>query len=134
MSWGDSRLANVLFRDAEPVAVLDWEAVALGPRELDLGWLIFFHDYFQRIARQATATPGFPTSCGAPTSNAAYADATGHEPRAPRLVPRLRRAASGADVDPGVAAVRCTSASGQQPDDLNDLVADRPHLEEDHLP
>ena len=52
ISWGDSRLANVLFRDAEPVAVLDWEAVALGPRELDLGWLIFFHDYFQRIARQ----------------------------------------------------------------------------------
>ena len=50
ISWGDSRLANVLFRDAEPVAVLDWEAVALGPRELDLGWLIFFHDYFQRIA------------------------------------------------------------------------------------
>ena len=52
LSWGDARLANILWRDFEPTAVLDWEAVAIGPRELDLGWMVFFHDYFQRIAER----------------------------------------------------------------------------------
>lgn len=34
--WGDARVGNVLYRDFQPVAVLDWEMVALGPRELDV--------------------------------------------------------------------------------------------------
>lgn len=52
LSWGDARPANVLWQGFRPVAVLDWEAVAVGPRELDLGWLVFFHEYFQRTAER----------------------------------------------------------------------------------
>src|SRR4051794_16097554 len=32
VSWGDSRIGNVLYRDFAPVAVLDWEMAGLGPR------------------------------------------------------------------------------------------------------
>jgi aminoglycoside phosphotransferase (APT) family kinase protein len=39
--WGDARPGNILFRDAAPVAVLDWEMVALGDPQLDLGWWLF---------------------------------------------------------------------------------------------
>ncbi|MGC7299317.1 phosphotransferase, partial [Mycobacteroides abscessus subsp. massiliense] len=39
VSWGDSRPGNVIYRDFEPVALLDWEMASVGPRELDLGWI-----------------------------------------------------------------------------------------------
>lgn len=48
--WGDARVGNVLYRDFQPVAVLDWEMVALGPRELDVAWMIFAHRVFQELA------------------------------------------------------------------------------------
>lgn len=48
--WGDARLGNVIYRDFEPVAVLDWEMAGLGPREIDLGWMIFGHMVFHEIA------------------------------------------------------------------------------------
>ncbi|GAA4997891.1 phosphotransferase family protein [Yinghuangia aomiensis] len=80
VSWGDSRVANVLFRGFDPVAVLDWEAVALGPRELDLGWLVFFHEYFQRIARRLGKT-GMPEFLAADRVIAAYTAATGYQPQ-----------------------------------------------------
>jgi aminoglycoside phosphotransferase (APT) family kinase protein len=50
VSWGDSRIGNVMYRDFEPVAVLDWEMAALGPRELDLTWLVNAHCVFEHLA------------------------------------------------------------------------------------
>ena len=50
---GDARIGNVLYEGFTPVAVLDWEMAALGPRGLDLGWLVFLHAFFQMIARAA---------------------------------------------------------------------------------
>ena len=50
LSWGDSRIGNVMYRDFVPVAVLDWEMACLGPRELDLAWLIYSHQIFQELA------------------------------------------------------------------------------------
>src|SRR5262249_19583792 len=41
ITWGDSRLANQMFRDRQVVAVLDWEMVALGDPRIDLGWWLF---------------------------------------------------------------------------------------------
>jgi len=41
---------NMMYVDFAPVAVLDWEMAALGPRELDLGWFIFFHRFYQELA------------------------------------------------------------------------------------
>jgi aminoglycoside phosphotransferase (APT) family kinase protein len=77
ISWGDARLANVLWRGLQPVAVLDWEAVATGPRELDLAWLVFFHEYFQRFAVAAGA-PGMPTFMQRDSVIARYEQRTGH--------------------------------------------------------
>jgi aminoglycoside phosphotransferase (APT) family kinase protein len=57
--WGDARVGNVLYADFRPVAVLDWEMTALGPRELDVAWLIFAHMVFQELAGLANL-PGLP--------------------------------------------------------------------------
>ena len=57
--WGDSRIGNVLYRDFRPVAVLDWEMATVGPRELDVAWIIFAHMVFQELAGLASL-PGLP--------------------------------------------------------------------------
>ena len=42
LSWGDALgLANMVFRDFEVAAVLDWEMACLGPPLLDLAWFLF---------------------------------------------------------------------------------------------
>ena len=80
LGWGDARLANVLFRDFRPFAVLDWEAAAPGPRELDLGWFLFFHQYFQRVAvRYGYA--GLPDFLDPARFVEAYQTVTGHTVR-----------------------------------------------------
>lgn len=57
--WGDARIGNVLYDDFEPVAVLDWEMASLGPRELDVAWLVFAHMVFESLAGQFEL-PGMP--------------------------------------------------------------------------
>jgi len=41
LSWGDARIANMLFDGTECRALLDWEMVSLGGPEMDLGWWLF---------------------------------------------------------------------------------------------
>src|SRR5262245_10724600 len=48
ITWGDSRLANQMFRDGDVVAVLDWEMVALGDPRIDLGWWLFCDEVLTR--------------------------------------------------------------------------------------
>jgi len=50
LSWGDSRIGNMIFSDFEVAAVLDWEMVGVAPPEVDLGWMIYMHQFFQDIA------------------------------------------------------------------------------------
>jgi len=57
--WGDARMGNVLYDDFRPVAVLDWEMTTLGPRELDVAWIIFSHMVFEELAGIANL-PGLP--------------------------------------------------------------------------
>ena len=52
LSWGDSRIGNMMFDGFDPVAVLDWEMAGVGPRELDVAWLIYGHRIFEDIASQ----------------------------------------------------------------------------------
>lgn len=52
LSWGDSRIGNMMFDGFDPVAVLDWEMAGVGPRELDVAWLIYGHRIFEDIAAQ----------------------------------------------------------------------------------
>ncbi len=50
LNWGDSRIGNMLYRDFAPVAVLDWEMATVGPREVDVAWMVFLHRFFQDLA------------------------------------------------------------------------------------
>ena len=61
LCWGDARIGNILYRDTDPVAVLDWEMATLGPREIDVAWFIFLHRFFEDIATTygLEGMPGF---------------------------------------------------------------------------
>ena len=76
--WGDARIGNVLYRDFRPVAVLDWEMVTLGPRELDVAWTIFAHMVFQELAGLAKL-PGLPDVLREDDVRATYRRLTGVE-------------------------------------------------------
>jgi aminoglycoside phosphotransferase (APT) family kinase protein len=76
--WGDARVGNVLYGDFRPVAVLDWEMVTLGPRELDVAWMIFAHMVFQELAGLATL-PGLPEVMREADVRASYQRLTGVE-------------------------------------------------------
>ncbi|BBX14110.1 MULTISPECIES: phosphotransferase family protein [Mycobacteriaceae] len=78
LCWGDSRIGNVLYRDFRPVAVLDWEMVALGPRELDVSWVIFAHRVFEELAGLA-GLPGLPQVLREDDVRASYQRLTGVE-------------------------------------------------------
>jgi len=80
LSWGDSRIGNVMYRDFEPVAVLDWEMAGIGPRELDIGWLVFAHMVFETIA-QAMGLGGMPDFLRADDVAATYEKLTGYAPQ-----------------------------------------------------
>ena len=76
--WGDARVGNVLYNDFRPVAVLDWEMVTLGPRELDVAWMIFAHMVFEELAGLATL-PGLPGVMREEDVRATYARLAGVE-------------------------------------------------------
>jgi aminoglycoside phosphotransferase (APT) family kinase protein len=78
LSWGDARIGNVLYRDFTPVAVLDWEMAGLGPRELDLAWLVFAHRVFQALA-ETFELPGLPDVLRADDVRTTYSALTGAE-------------------------------------------------------
>lgn len=74
--WGDSRIGNVIYRDFEPVAVLDWEMATLGPRALDVAWLSFAHSVFESIT-EMLEMPGMPEFLRPEDLAATYRELTG---------------------------------------------------------
>ena len=76
--WGDSRVGNVLYSDFRPVAVLDWEIAVLGPREMDVAWIIFAHMVFQELAALA-GLPGLPDFMREADVKSTYATLAGVE-------------------------------------------------------
>lgn len=76
--WGDARIGNVLYQEFRPVAVLDWEMATLGPRELDVAWLIFAHMVFQELTGLA-GLPGMPDFMREDDVRASYRGLTGVE-------------------------------------------------------
>jgi len=76
LAWGDSRIGNVLYEDFRPVAVLDWEMATVGPRELDVAWIIFAHMVFQELAGLA-GMPGLPEVMREEDVRATYEELTG---------------------------------------------------------
>ncbi|GAA5057451.1 phosphotransferase family protein [Nocardia callitridis] len=59
LSWGDARPGNIIYDGFTPAAVLDWEMATLGPRELDIAWIVFIHRFFQDLATRFDQ-PGLP--------------------------------------------------------------------------
>jgi aminoglycoside phosphotransferase (APT) family kinase protein len=60
LSWGDSRIGNIIWDDFEAAAVLDWEMASLGQPEMDLGWFLYFDSQF-------TSPLGVPRPSGFPS-------------------------------------------------------------------
>jgi aminoglycoside phosphotransferase (APT) family kinase protein len=80
LSWGDSRIGNIIYQGFEPAAVLDWEMAALGPRELDVSWFIFLHRFFQDIATFFDQ-PGLPGFLRRSDVQRCYQELTGYQLR-----------------------------------------------------
>jgi aminoglycoside phosphotransferase (APT) family kinase protein len=80
LSWGDSRLGNMMFRQFAPVAVLDWEMAAVGPPELDLAWMAFMHYFFDSMLSTHGLT-GLPDMMRPVDLAATYEGLTGYAPR-----------------------------------------------------
>jgi aminoglycoside phosphotransferase (APT) family kinase protein len=79
ISWGDSRIGNILYDGFAPAAVLDWEMVGIAPREVDIGWLVFMHHFFQNSAERAGVT-GLPDFLRPDDVAAAYERMSGYRP------------------------------------------------------
>ena len=56
-----------------------WEMAALGPREIDVAWLIYMHRYFDDIARDL-GLPGLPDFLRRDRVAARYEEQTGIAP------------------------------------------------------
>jgi aminoglycoside phosphotransferase (APT) family kinase protein len=60
LTWGDARLSNLIYRDFEVAAVLDWEMAAMADPLLDLGWWLFADDALTH-GSGCERLPGFPS-------------------------------------------------------------------------
>ena len=79
LNWGDSRIGNMLYRDFTPVAVLDWEMATIGPREVDVAWMVFLHRFFQDLAEKFEL-PGIPGFMDPVLVCSTYEELTGYQP------------------------------------------------------
>lgn len=79
ISWGDARVGNIMYDGFRPNAVLDWEMVGLAPREVDIGWMVFMHEFFQGIMRML-GLPGLPDLLQPLNVARIYEEQSGHRP------------------------------------------------------
>jgi len=126
LSWGDGRIGNMMFRDNEVVAVLDWEMAAVAPPEVDLGWMCYLHLFFQDLAVQLGAS-GLPDMFRPSDVRATYAQAAGRQPG------DLRWHIAYAAMRHGVIMRRVTERSiffgeAEAPADIDDLIIHRATL------
>jgi aminoglycoside phosphotransferase (APT) family kinase protein len=66
--WGDGRPGNIIYRDFEPVGVLDWEMAGVGPPEADVAWATFFQRFWAGMAEPyGVSVPAMfdPAACAA---------------------------------------------------------------------
>ena len=127
LSWGDSRIGNVLYRDFAPVAVLDWEMAGVAPREMDLAWMVFLHRFFEDLAEQL-GLPGMPEFLRLPDVAATYERVSGHTPH------HLAFFVMYAALRHGIVMSRVQQRSvhfgeAEMPEDPDDLVMHRATLE-----
>lgn len=127
LSWGDARIGNMMFRQFEPVAVLDWEMAGLAPPEVDLAWFIFLHRFFEDLAEQA-GLAGMPGFLRRDDVAGRYEALSGYEPR------DLDFYTMYAALRHGIVMSRVMRRSihfgeATMPDDIDDLILHRATLE-----
>jgi aminoglycoside phosphotransferase (APT) family kinase protein len=127
LSWGDSRIGNMMYEDFTPVAVLDWEMAAVGPREMDLAWMIFLHRFLDDLA-VALELPGMPQFMRLDDVVATYEASTGHQPKNMEFY-LLYAALRHAIVMSRVAHRSILFGELEMPDDPDDLIMHRVALE-----
>jgi aminoglycoside phosphotransferase (APT) family kinase protein len=127
VSWGDSRIGNVMYQGFEPAAVLDWEMAAFGPRELDIGWMIFMHCFFDELARQM-GKPGLPDFMRPDDVAATYAARTGHAVRDLDFYQTYAALRHGI-IMTRIHARRVHFGEAEWPDDIDSVIHHRPTLE-----
>jgi aminoglycoside phosphotransferase (APT) family kinase protein len=125
--WGDARIGNVMYRDFTPVGIFDWEMAALGPRELDLTWLVYAHCVFQDIAA-TYGLGGMPAFLRYEDVAGSYERLTGHTPR------DLEWFAVYSAVQYAIVFLRTGARSvhfgeREMPEDVDDLILNREPLE-----
>jgi aminoglycoside phosphotransferase (APT) family kinase protein len=126
LSWGDSRIGNMMFRDHQVVAVLDWEMAGVAPPEVDLGWMCYLHLFFQDLATQL-GVPGLPDMFRPVDVAEAYAKVSGRVPA--ELTWYLAYAAMrhGA-IMRRVSERAIFFGEAEMPDDIDDLIVHRATL------
>ena len=127
LSWGDSRIGNVMYRDFRPVAVLDWEMASIAPPEVDLGWMVFWHRFFQDLA-ELYGLPGMPDFMRLADVVDTYRDASGVTPR------DMEFYVTYAAIRSAVVMWRTTErqvyfGDTERPPDLDDMITHRRSLE-----
>lgn len=128
LSWGDARIGNILWADFAPVAVLDWEMAGIAPPEVDLGWMVYLHHFFQDLT-ETMGLPGMPEFLKLADATAAYEARTGHRPA------DIEWYVAYAAIRHGVIMRRVTErgiafGETEPPDDLDDLILHRATLEQ----
>jgi aminoglycoside phosphotransferase (APT) family kinase protein len=130
ISWGDSRIGNVMYAadGFTPVAVLDWEMAALAPQEMDIGWMIFMHTFFQEIAT-VLELPGLPDFLRRDDVIAVY------EARSGRSVQNLEWFETYAALRHGIIMTRVTDRAvhfgeSEWPDDIDSVIPHRHVLDQ----
>ncbi|MCC6338795.1 MAG: phosphotransferase family protein [Acidimicrobiia bacterium] len=127
LSWGDARIGNVIYRDHEPAAVLDWEMAGVAPPGVDLGWFVVLHRFFDGIA-EMLGVEGLPTFARRADVIDAYARAGGQVPGDPDFF-ELYAALRHGIVMARVHARRVHFGEAAWPDDPDDAIMHRPMLE-----
>jgi aminoglycoside phosphotransferase (APT) family kinase protein len=61
LSWGDSRIGNMIWQDFRCACVTDFENVAIAPRAYDLGWWLMFDRWSHESMGGVPRLPGEPT-------------------------------------------------------------------------
>jgi aminoglycoside phosphotransferase (APT) family kinase protein len=79
LCWGDARIDNAIFRDFGSATLTSWRHATLGPRELDLGAMVFHHQFADDLARAAGGR-GLPDFLRPTDVAVTYTDITGYPP------------------------------------------------------
>jgi aminoglycoside phosphotransferase (APT) family kinase protein len=127
LSWGDSRIGNVLYDQFRPVALLDWEMAGLGPAELDVAWILYAHQVFQTLAN-LLELPGMPDFMRPADVAAQYESLRGHAVRDLRFF-MVYAAIQWGIVFLRTGARRAHFGEQEMPADPEELIHNKMHLE-----